>query len=78
MSNLSRAEWYAGDIMVILWKRTGHDYSTHTYANDRTKHLDVRDKTTDKVVVSYVSKTWTGVCDKIVAATETYYAIENA
>ena len=74
----NRAEWYAADIVNLLWRKTGHRYRNETDRNERSKWLDIYDDTTGTLVLTYHAKTWSGVCEKITASYKTYLAIANA
>ena len=69
-----RAEWYASDVINLLWKKTGHMYTISTVGGE-VKSLSIVDDTDKRIVITYTAKTWVNVCDKIVAACETYRTI---
>lgn len=73
-----RAEWYAGDITNLLWRKTGHSYSIYTHVHDELKELTIHDDKTNEDIITYVARTWVGICDRVIAAYKTHLRIENA
>jgi hypothetical protein len=78
-----RAVWYAGDIVCLLWRKTGKPYVIKEYPLGKVKRLEIREQTNDcdgsyRLVVYYQARTWVGLCDILHAAYDTYLTIQNA